>query len=166
MTGRKMNEFWGRAHFWGSFVFMNLVFMPMFAQGMKGMLRRMADGGANYSAARVPGAIDTLPGSIMELHTWILWAAVALGIAQIPFILNLFWSIRHGEKVGDNPWHSTTLEWQTPTPPPHGNFAAPPHICRGPYEYSVPGHDTDFTPQNESDVPVAAPKISPVPAVH
>ena len=151
MTGRRMNEFWGRVHFWCSFVFMNLVFMPMFAQGIKGMLRRMADGGANYSAARVPGAIDTLPGSIMELHVWILWAAVALGIAQIPFIINLFWSIKRGEKVGDNPWQATTLEWQTPTPPPHGNFATPPRIYRGPYEYSVPGHDTDFTPQNEPD---------------
>jgi cytochrome c oxidase subunit 1 len=168
MTGRKMNEFWGRVHFWGSFVFMNLVFMPMFAQGMKGMLRRMADGGANYSAARVPGAIDTLPGSIMELHTWILWAAVALGIVQIPFIINLFWSIKHGQKVGDNPWQSTTLEWQTPTPPPHGNFATPPRIYRGPYEYSVPGHDTDFTPQNEPDspTPVVIPKIPPVPVAH
>jgi cytochrome c oxidase subunit 1 len=150
MTGRQMNEFWGRVHFWCSFVFMNIVFLPMFAQGMKGMLRRMADGGANYSAARVPGAIDTLPNSIMELHTWILWAAMALGLAQIPFIINLFWSIKHGEKAkGDNPWQSTTLEWQTPTPPPHGNFAVAPRIYRGPYEYSVPGHDTDFTPQNE-----------------
>ena len=55
----------------------------------------------------------------------------------------------HGEKVGDNPWNATTLEWQTPTPPPHGNFLKPPHVHRGPYEYSVPGHDTDFTPQNE-----------------
>ena len=166
MTGRMMNEFWGRVHFWCSFVFMNLVFMPMFAQGIKGMLRRMADGGANYSAARVPGAIDTLPGSIMELHVWILWAAMALGIAQIPFIINLFWSIKHGEKAGDNPWHSTTLEWQTPTPPPHGNFATPPRVYRGPYEYSVPGHDTDFTPQNEPDAPVTAPIISPAPVAH
>jgi cytochrome c oxidase subunit 1 len=160
MTGRKMNEFWGRVHFWCSFVFMNLVFMPMFAQGIKGMLRRMADGGANYSAARVPDAIDTLPGTIMELHTWILWAAVALGIAQIPFIINLFWSIKHGEQVGDNPWRATTLEWQTPTPPPHGNFAEPPRVYRGPYEYSVPGHDADFTPQNEREVSKsAAPKV-------
>jgi cytochrome c oxidase subunit 1 len=167
MTGRKMNEFWGRVHFWCSFVFMNLVFMPMFAQGIKGMLRRMADGGANYSAARVPGAIDALPGTVMELNTWILWAAVALGISQIPFIVNIFWSIGHGEKVGDNPWHSTTLEWQTPTPPPHGNFVVPPRIYRGPYEYSVPGHDTDFTPQNEPDAaPATAPKISPAPVTH
>jgi cytochrome c oxidase subunit I len=136
----------------------------MFAQGMKGMLRRMADGGANYSAARVPGAIDTLPGSIMELHTWILWAAVALGIAQIPFIINLFWSINHGEKVGPNPWHSTTLEWQTPTPPPHGNFDTPPRIYRGPYEYSVPGHEEDFTPQNEPDVSISVPMPAGAPA--
>ena len=156
MTGRQMNEFWGRVHFWCSFVFMNIVFLPMFAQGMKGMLRRMADGGANYSAARVPGAIDTLPQSIMELHTWILWAAMALGLAQIPFIINLFWSIKHGEKVkSDNPWQSTTLEWQTPTQPPHGNFAVSPRIYRGPYEYSVPGHATDFIPQNEPPDSVA-----------
>jgi cytochrome c oxidase subunit 1 len=160
MTGRKMNEFWGRVHFWGSLVFMNLVFMPMFAQGIKGMLRRMADGGANYSAARVPDAIGALPGTIMELHSWILWAAMALGIAQIPFILNLFWSMNHGEKVGDNPWHATTLEWQAPTPPPHGNFAEPPRIHRGPYEYSVPGHAADFTPQNEPDQP-GTPALSP-----
>jgi len=159
MTGRKMNEFWGRVHFWCSLVFMNVVFMPMFAQGMEGMLRRMANGGANYSAARVPGVLDTLPNDIMAMNSWILWAAIALGLAQIPFIINLFWSIKHGEPVpSDNPWHATTLEWQTPTPPPHGNFAEPPQIYRGPYEYSVPGHATDFTPQNQ-------PGSSPTPQV-
>ena len=147
MTGRKMNEFWGRVHFWCSFTFMNIVFMPMFAQGIKGMLRRMSDGGVNYSAARVPNAVDALPGNVMQLNGVILWAAVCLGIAQIPFILNLFWSINHGEKVGTNPWHATTLDWQTPTPPPHGNFTEEQHIDRGPYEYSVPGAAEDFTPQ-------------------
>jgi cytochrome c oxidase subunit 1 len=151
ITGRRMNEFWGRVHFWCSFTFMNLVFMPMFAQGIKGMLRRMSDGAVNYSAARVPGAIDALPGSVMQLNGWILWAAIALGIAQIPFIINLFWSISHGEKVDNNPWHATTLDWQTPTPPPHGNFAHEPHTVRGPYEYSAPGHATDFTPQDEAE---------------
>ena len=161
MTGRRMNEFWGRVHFWMSLIFMNLVFMPMFEQGMKGMLRRMANGGANYSAAAVPGVTDALPGSVMELHHWILWAAVCLGIAQIPFILNLFWSIKHGEKVGTNPWHATTIEWQTPTPPPHGNFAEPVQVYRGPYEYSAPGHATDFTPQNEPEIFTTVPPKVP-----
>jgi cytochrome c oxidase subunit 1 len=157
MTGRRMNEFWGGVHFWCSFVFMNVVFMPMFAQGIKGMLRRMSDGGVNYSAAVVNKTgsaaspmIDALPGTVMQLNGWILWAAIALGIAQIPFILNLFWSISHGEKVNsDNPWHATTLDWQTPTPPPHGNFAHEPLVVRGPYEYSAPGAAEDFTPQSD-----------------
>jgi len=168
MTGRKMNEFWGQVHFWTSLTFMNLVFMPMFVQGIKGMLRRMADGGANYSAeVNSRGGADVIGGLspfIMSLHTPILWGVVCLGLAQIPFIINFFWSIGHGEKVGDNPWHSTTLEWQTPTPPPHGNFEHTPVVHRGPYEYSVPGHDTDYTPQNEPEISTPAhPKI-PIPA--
>jgi cytochrome c oxidase subunit 1 len=86
------------------------------------------------------------------MHVFILWAAVGLGVAQIPFIINFFWSIKNGKPAGsDNPWQATTLEWQTPTPPPHGNFAKAPIVYRGPYEYSVPGHAADFTPQNEPD---------------
>jgi cytochrome c oxidase subunit I len=157
ITGRFMNEFWGKVHFWGSLIFMNLIFQPMFAQGMAGMLRRMADGGANYSGAKTPDTVGGLSPFIMGLHTWILWAAVGLALVQIPFIINLFWSIKHGpETHSDNPWDSTTLEWQTPTPPPHGNFATAPLVYRGPYEYSVPGHERDFTPQNEPD-PVCEP---------
>jgi cytochrome c oxidase subunit 1 len=165
ITGRAMSEFWGKVHFWSSFIFMNLIFQPMFAQGMAGMLRRMADGGANYSQAAVPGAIGGLSSHMLELHHSILYAAVGLGLAQIPFIINLFWSIKNGVKVNsDNPWHSTTLEWQAPTPPPHGNFAQVPVVYRGPYEYSVPGHSTDFTPQNEPDRPIPSPAAKPVTA--
>jgi len=156
ITGRLMSEYWGKVHFWLSLVFMNLIFQPMFAQGMAGMLRRMYDGGANYSAATNAkagaGVIGGLSAQIMGLHTFILWAAACLGIAQIPFIINFFWSIKNGKPAGsDNPWQATTLEWQTATPPPHGNFNKPPQVYRGPYEYSVPGHATDFTPQNEAD---------------
>jgi cytochrome c oxidase subunit 1 len=152
ITGRTMNEFWGRVHFWLSLLFMNMVFMPMFEQGMAGMLRRMADGGANYAAAtsKVANAIGGLTPHIVHLNVAISHAAWALGLAQVPFIINFFWSMKQGRKVtSDNPWEATTLEWQTPTPPPHGNFAKPPVAYRGPYEYSVPGQPTDFTPQNQ-----------------
>jgi cytochrome c oxidase subunit 1 len=147
-----MSEFWGKVHFWTSLVFMNLIFQPMFAQGMAGMLRRMADGGANYSQAVVGAdAKGGLSAQMMGLHTYILWAAVGLAIAQLPFIVNLFWSINHGKKVTtDNPWQATTLEWQTPTPPPHGNFEKVPDVHRGPYEYSVPGQPADYSPQNQA----------------
>ncbi len=151
-TGRMMSEFWGKVHFWLSLIFMNLIFQPMFAQGMQGMIRRMADGGANYSAAVInkTGAMGGLSDTVMHLNTMIFWSAIGLGVSQIPFIINFFGSIKYGQRVtSDNPWHATTLEWQTPTPPPHGNFAKVPTVYRGPYEYSVPGHKTDFTPQNE-----------------
>jgi len=142
VTGRFMNEYWGKVHFFTSFIFMNLIFMPMFSQGMAGMLRRMHDGGASYAQALGPGVIHM--NVIVSIAAW------SLGLAQIPFIINFFWSVRHGEKIpNDNPWDATTLEWQTPTPPPHGNFTKPITVYRGPYEYSVPGHATDFIPQSE-----------------
>jgi cytochrome c oxidase subunit 1 len=154
-SGRMMSEFWGKVHFWCSLLFMNLVFMPMFAQGMAGMLRRMSDGGANYSLAVVQRGgehlLGGLPDHIMYLNRVSSIAVWCLAASQIPFIINFFWSIRNGKKVtSDNPWDATTLEWQTPTPPPHGNFLTEPVVVRGPYEYSVPGHKTDFTPQNAS----------------
>jgi cytochrome c oxidase subunit 1 len=148
-TGRFMNEFWGRVHFGLSMLFINIIFMPMFIQGLAGMSRRMYDGGATYlESATVVG----LPQYVIELNKVISHAAFALALAQLPFIINFFWSMRHGKKVtSDNPWDATTLEWQTPTPPGHGNFTKPIEVFRGPYEYSVPGRATDFFPQNEPD---------------
>ena len=81
----------------------------------------------------------------MSIAAWIM------GLVQIFFIINFFWSIKRGKKVEQNAWHSTTLEWAAaPTPPvAHGNFVNVPEVYRGPYEYSVPGHAKDYTPQNQ-----------------
>jgi len=149
-TGRFMSEGLGRIHFVLSFVFMNLIFGPMFLQGLAGMLRRMSDGGAAYSLAQNPGIEGALSDAIINLNKGVSMAAWGLGLSQIPFIINFFWSIKHGKKVpSDNPWQATTLEWQTPTPPPHGNFAVEPEVHRGPYDYSVPGAKSDYSPQNQ-----------------
>ena len=76
---------------------------------------------------------------------------VVIAIVAAVFIINLFVSMYKGEKVkNDNPWDATTLEWDTPTPPPHGNFDKVPVVYRGPYEYSVPGAEKDFSPQWEA----------------
>jgi cytochrome c oxidase subunit 1 len=158
ITGRHMSDYWGKVHFWGSLLFMNLIFMPMFFQGMAGMLRRMSDGAVNYSVIRVEGVTGALSETIIGLNNFILWGAVGLLIAQIPFIINFFWSLKNGAPVqSDNPWQATTLEWQTPTPPGHGNFITPPQVFRGPYEYSVPGADQDYTPQNVPQTPEPTP---------
>ncbi len=137
VTGRRMNDFLGKLHFWPSFLFMNVVFMPMFFQGMAGLLRRQYD------------QTEQLHGSLAHgLTTMSSWGAWMLGLAQLPFIINFFWSIVAGKKVGANPWEATTLEWAAPSPPPHGNFEAVPVVHCGPYEYSVPGKKTDYCPQH------------------
>ena len=147
-TGRLMNEFWGKVHFWLSLILMNLVFQPMFTQGFAGLNRRLYDGGATYANA---DGVTGIPANIIGMNVQISHAAWMLGLAQIPFILNFFISIARGKKVpSDNPWEATTIEWQTPTPPPHGNFDKPVAAHRPPYEYSVPGHATDFVPQSQA----------------
>jgi len=138
-TGRRMNDLLGKIHFWGSFITINGVFMPMFIQGLAGMNRRLYDGGMTYA-----GLAD-----VLRWNTVIAYSAWALGFFQIFFIINFFWSIRGGRAATGNVWSATTLEWATPSPPPHGNFAALPTVYRGPYEYSVPGSDVDFVPQNQ-----------------
>lgn len=156
-TGRLMNDFLARVHFFGSLIFINGLFLPMFFQGMSGMHRRWYDGGKTYEGLS-SGHIFGHTG--LEWNTVISNSAFLLGLFQIPFIINFFWSMWAGKKVGRNPWDCTTLEWDAPSPPGHGNFDKPLTVYRGPYEYSVPGADKDFTPQTEapkSDKPVAAP---------
>ena len=158
MTGRYMNETLGKTHFWLSLIGMNLVFMPMFFQGLYGMSRRMSDGGATYALTNPAneGVVTALTTTVMKLNVFVTHAAVLLLIAQVPFIINVFMSMFNGKKVeSDNPWQATTLDWQTPTPPPHGNFTKEIVVYRGPYEYSVPGHPTDFTPQNAPEPKLA-----------
>jgi len=141
-TGRMMNETLGKIHFWGSFICINIVFMPMFIQGLAGMNRRMYDGGLLYAHNA---------GLPLRLNVYIGMAAWTMGLFQLPFIYNFFSSIKWGKKVDKNPWDATTLEWSAPSPPGHGNFLTEPIVYRGPYEYSVPGAPNDFTPQFEPE---------------
>jgi cytochrome c oxidase subunit 1 len=142
LTGRKMNDTLGRLHFWPSLLFMNGVFLPMLVQGLAGVSRRLYDGGASYAHAQ----------DVLFLNKVMSHSAFALGVVQLIFIVNLFWSIRFGEKVSRNPWDATTFEWAAPSPPlPHGNFETLPVAYRGPNEYSVPGCSSDFTPQFEAE---------------
>jgi cytochrome c oxidase subunit I len=140
MTGRKMSDLLGKLHFWPSFLFINGIFMPMFIQGMAGVSRRLYDGGHDYSHAQ----------GVLHWNAFMSVSAWCLGLSQIPFLVNLFWSIKKGVKVGDNPWEATTLEWAAAPSPPiaHGNFPHIPTVVRGPYDYSVPGAPHDFTPQH------------------
>jgi cytochrome c oxidase subunit I len=82
------------------------------------------------------------------LSPWQFASALGLFLFQFVFLYNFIKSMRSGEKPGENPWEATTLEWACPSPPGHGNFAKMPTVYRGPYEYSIPGAKTDWSPQH------------------
>jgi cytochrome c oxidase subunit 1 len=169
-TGRLMSDFLGKLHFWPSLLGMNLIFAPMFIQGMGGFHRRWYDGGkyfeqtssaSNWFTELTSGFFGLfgmdVPNNLLGLNVLMTFGAVVLMLGQVPFILNFWLSIKGGKKVtSDNPWNCTTLEWATPTPPPHGNFTFDIVAVRGPYEYSVPGMSQDFFPQWESEPGKAA----------
>jgi cytochrome c oxidase subunit 1 len=144
VTGRMMSERLGKIHFWFSLLFMNGIFMPMLIQGLAGVSRRLYDGGLTYAHA----------APVLHWNKVMSYSAFALGIAQIPFLINFFWSLYAGKKASSsNPWDATTLEWTATSSPPlaHGNFEKEPEVFRGPYEYSVPGASKDFIPQNQKE---------------
>jgi cytochrome c oxidase subunit I len=138
MFGRMMNETWGKVHFWLTFIFFNGVMFPMHILGMRGMQRRIYDY-TQYTHLK----------GLQPMNIFMSFSAFALGVSQLILIVNFFWSLRKGERVGDNPWKSNTLEWQTSSPPPHENFAQIPVVYHGPYEYSVPGMAQDYLPQTQ-----------------
>ncbi|MDP3516124.1 MAG: cbb3-type cytochrome c oxidase subunit I [Pseudohongiella sp.] len=141
VTGRMFNETLGKVHFWCTFLGTYAIYLPMHYLGFLGMPRRYFE----------MGSTDFVPASAQALNANITLAAIFVAIAQILFFVNVFWSLRNGERASGNPWGATTLEWQTPdTPPKHGNWGEElPSVYRWAYDYSVPGHKQDFIPQNE-----------------
>lgn len=90
---------------------------------------------------------------LQDINVFITVSAILLGLWQILFVINFFWSLFAGRRAERNPWQANTLEWVAPTPTPHGNFEAIPTVYRGPYEYSSPEVQEDYLPQ---DRPLAA----------
>ena len=137
-TGKMLNETLGKIHFWGTVIPFNCIFIPLFLLGLGGQHRRI------YSYEN----FTDLAG-MQDVRQFATTALVVMLLFQIPFLANLFISLRGGAKAGRNPWKSNTLEWACDSPPPHGNFEKLPEVYRGPYEYSVPGREQDYWPQDE-----------------
>jgi MFS family permease len=132
-TGRRMNEFWGKVHFWlmtPSFLFLTFGMMRV---GLLGMRRRIAD----YDPAL---GFD---------FTHLLLTIFAFGIALsvLIFFINFFHSIKHGEKAEGNVWNSRSPEWQVPSPMPAHNYETPFEVVGEPYDYGLPGSKyVEFVP--------------------
>ena len=119
ITGRMYPEIWGRISAAIVFLGFNLTFFPQFIVGYLGMPRRYH--------AYVP-----------EYQVWHVLSSAGASLLAIGFIMPviyLVWSLKYGEKVGDNPWLAAGLEWETSSPPPTENFTYQPIINHDAYEF-------------------------------
>jgi cytochrome c oxidase subunit 1 len=162
MYGRKMNDLLGHIHFWFSCLGVTGVFCGQLLAGYAGQQRRLYDP-FQYTF------LEHLQG----LNKGTSHIAFLLGIGQLAFILNIFYSVFKGAKAEKNPWEVGTLEWtECDSPPVYHNFDRVPTVLRGPHEYNHPEVlkklKRDWVSQTEQ-LPAAEPsrakgKVEPIPA--
>jgi cytochrome c oxidase subunit I+III len=114
VTGQLLSERLGRWNFWLMFVFFNVAFFPMHLSGLLGMPRRV------YTYSPDVG-LETL-NFISTIGAFGFGTGIAL------FVINVFWSRKHGEPAGENPWGGDTLEWSETSPPPDAQFVRIPVV--------------------------------------
>jgi cytochrome c oxidase subunit 1 len=113
ITGRVLDERWGKVHFWMTLVGFHLTFLVQHVLGLEGMPRRVAD----YFDE------DGFTG-LNQISTV---GAFLLGASTLPFLWNALqtWRGSLGRVAGDDPWGGHTLEWATTSPPAPENFTGP-----------------------------------------
>ncbi len=114
MTGRRYSETLAKAHFWISFIGVNVTFFPMHFSGLAGMPRRIPD----YPDAFVGW------NYVSSIGTYIMMAGVVL------FFYLVARALVAGERVPGNQWGegATTLEWTVSSPPPFHTFEELPQV--------------------------------------
>ncbi len=138
MVGLQLNERLSKLHFWLMFISFNSTFAPLFAIGFLGQARRVV----------------TYPSNLQFLNDWVSVSAFVLGFSMLVFVANFVWSLAITRVPAEpNPWHSKSLEWQTPTPVPLHNFDTIPVIDGDPYPYGI-------DPVRRPPAPVVAPAES------
>ncbi|HEU5028695.1 MAG TPA: cytochrome c oxidase subunit I [Spirillospora sp.] len=114
MTGKKLDETWGKIHFWSLFVGFHTTFLVQHWLGAEGMPRRVADYPKQFAPLNFVSSIG----------------AFILGASTFAFLWNIYRTHRRARPVGtDDPWgHGASLEWATSCPPPRHNFETMPRI--------------------------------------
>jgi cytochrome c oxidase subunit 1 len=114
MFGYMYSETIAKAHFWVTFIGVNLVFFPQHFLGLSGMPRRYVD----YPDAFAGWNLVSSIGSYIS------------GFAVLIFIYGVIEAFVRKEQAANNPWGSgaTTLEWTLSSPPPFHQFEVLPRV--------------------------------------
>jgi cytochrome c oxidase subunit I len=133
MTGRLLDERWGKLSFWLTFAGFNLTFFPMHLNGLLGMPRRI------YT---YPAGLGWETLNLIETV-----GAFVFGLGVLITIVNCAITLRRGALAGRNPWNADSLEWDVSSPPPvYGSERIPTVGSRHPLWDS---HDEHSDPANE-----------------
>jgi len=119
MTGRMYNESLGRVAALLIFLGFNVTFFTQFVMGSHGMPRRYFDYLPQFT---IYHQISTLGSYLMAIGFFLCGAY-------------LVHSLYRGEAAPANPWGANSLEWHTPSPPPHDNFEHTPE-AGDPYDFT------------------------------
>jgi cytochrome c oxidase subunit 1 len=122
MTGRMLDERTGFIGFWVSQVGFNVTFLGMFAVGLSGQPRRVADPAAMFANGNLVSSIG----------------AYVIMTGMLIFLYAVVSSWRSGALAPANPWGAKTLEWQVPTPVPLENFEVLPVVTSDFYDFGRP----------------------------
>ena len=128
ISGRMYPEVWGQVAAAVIFIGFNLTFFPQFILGYLGMNRRYWQYAPQFQVLNVLSSAG----------------ATILGIGYLLPLIYFTWSLRHGKRVGSNPWNAAGLEWTTPSPPPTHNFTETPIVTWDAYNYDQLPKDIDI----------------------
>ena len=140
VTGTSLNHGLGMLHFWGSFLAMNGVFLPMFTLGLRGINRRLYDAGlqfANGAGGRSGERAHHAGGLCARPRA----ASVPHQPRDEPVARR---AGRRQSRGRRRRWNGRRARRRRT-----GNFATAPLVHRGAYDYSVPGQARDFVAQGE-----------------
>lgn len=115
---------WATTGFGFMFIGFNSLYFPMLILGYNGMPRRY------HTYPDLPVFNNLQMASTMG--SWILVVGVV-----IVFAVWIHALLKGRSTTAVNPWNSSTLEWQTATPPTLFNFEEDPVITRDPYDYEA-----------------------------
>ena len=111
--GNMYDERLGKAHFWLSFVGLNVTFFPMHFVGLAGMPRRIPDYALQFA----------------DFNQIASMGAFLFGFSQVFFLFIVIKTIRGGQKATDEVWDNPEgLEWTVPSPAPYHTFTTPPAV--------------------------------------
>jgi cytochrome c oxidase subunit 1 len=151
-TGRRMNEFWGKVHFWLMTPSFFVLTLGMMVVGLRGMRRRIVD----YDPAL----------GFDNIHLLMTIGGFLIALSVLIFMINMFYSIKHGEKAEGNLWNSRSPEWQVPSPMPVHNYDVPFEVVGEPYDYGLKDSKyVEFNPDGSRHLEVP-PLPEPQPQPH